>query len=128
MGKGTDTAGLTGFKIDLRPYKVKNRHRDPEVVAKDPMVDFEMEESLVQVVFHPDLKLKPDDLFKAKDIADIVRESKKNGGFVVVTKEQMAHIRKGYDCLTGLQEDSIEFLKRIRDAESVILEEKVKEA
>jgi len=114
---GVDKIGLTGFKIDIREYRVENRLGQPG----DGMTTVSVQENLATICFHPDLKLKPEEMFKAKDIADAVRDEK--SGFIILDKEQMAHVRRCYDCLIGLPETMIEFLSRIRDAESIILTE-----
>ena len=108
-------ASLTGFKLNLKNYKVEG----PEGPDGAEVV-MDVKDNLVTMLFHPELKLAPEEMFKAKDLADKIRAS---GDSVLLDRIEMDRIKRAYACLKGLPERFIEFLSRIRDAEEVSLKE-----
>jgi len=117
-----------GWKIDVRNYKVKvadfdeNTGRVKTKGGRPVMVDdeFDMQGSLCDILFNRELQNKPEDAFKAHDLAEKIRAASK---FVILDNEEMNMLRKAYDKLTGVTENMIEFCRRIRDAEKVGLKE-----
>jgi len=105
---------LKGFKIDVRSYTVP----DPANPGTDGTID--VKDNLASMLFHTELKLGPEEMFKAKDLADKIRAA---NGTVLVDKIEMERIKRSYALLKGLPERFIEFLSRIRDAEEVSLKE-----
>ena len=122
----------TGWKIDVRPYKVQVpdfdergqlRAKDGKPVLKED--DFDVQGSLCDILFNRDLQLKPEDGFKAYDLAKKIRAAKT---YVILDGQEIAQVRKAYDALKGVSENMIEFCRRIRDAEMVKLGEVKDEA
>ena len=105
---------LKGWKIDLRNYTVP----DPANPKAEGTID--VKDNLASMLFHTELKQGPEEMFKAKDLADKIRAS---GDYVLVDKPEMDRIKRSYALLKGLPERFIEFLGRIRDAEEVSLKE-----
>ena len=105
---------LQGWKIDVRSYKV------PNPAEEGKMIELDVKDNLASMLFHTDLKLGAEDMFKAKDLADKIRASDK---YVLLDKSEMDRIKRSYVILKGLPERFIEFLERIRDAEEVSLKE-----
>lgn len=105
---------LIGFKIDTRSYTVP----DPANPGTEGTID--VKDNLATMLFHAELKLGPEEMFKAKDLADKIRAS---GNYVLLDKIEMERIKRSYVLLKGLPERFIEFLGRIRDAEEVSLKE-----
>jgi len=106
--------GLKGFKIDLRNYQV------PDPTSETGMGTIDVKDNLASMLFHTELKLAPEEMFKAKELADKIRAAKDT---VLVDKIEMERIKRSYAILKGLPERFIEFLSRIRDAEEVSLKE-----
>ena len=105
---------LVGFKIDIRNYQVPDPAKPGEVGTID------VKDNLATMLFHPELKLAPEEMFKAKDLSDKIRAS---GDSVLLDTIEMERIKRSYVVLKGLPERFIEFLGRIRDAEEVSLKE-----
>ena len=101
---------IMAWRIDLSPYQGIDEG------GKELPID--CKQSLVNILFHPDLKLEPSEMFDAKDIADKVRSTDQ---YVVLDNKEMSHVRKAYRCIRGFPEMYIEFLRRIRDAEQIEL-------
>lgn len=121
----------TGWKIDIRPYKVRIPDFDDrgQLKAKDgkPVMkedDFDVRGSLCDILFNRDLQLKPEDGFKAYDLAKKIRSANSH---IILDGQEIAQVRKAYEALKGVSENMVEFLRRIRDAEMVKLGE-VKDA
>jgi len=118
---------LKGWKIDVRGYTSdqpvftpdnKPLIRDGKQVVTQDNID--VREDLAAMLFHTELRQGPDEMFKAKDLADKIRASEE---FVLLDKQEMERIKRSYALLKGLPERFIEFLSRIRDAEEVSLKE-----
>jgi len=106
--------GLKGWKIDLSNYEV------PDPTSETGFGTIDVADNLASMLFHTELKLAPEEMFKAKDLADKIRAS---GDSVLLDKIEMERIKRSYVLLKGLPERFIEFLERIRDAEEVSLKE-----
>ncbi len=105
---------LIGFKIDIRSYTV------PDLANPGTEGTIDVKDNLTAMLFHTELKQGPEEMFKAKDLADKIRAS---GDYVLLDKIEMERIKKSYVLLKGLPERFIEFLSRIRDVEEVPLKE-----
>ena len=121
-----------GWKVDVRPYKVRVMTFDGngQLVAKNgkPVYkedDFDVQGSLCDILFNRELQLKPDDAFKAYDLAKKIRSAK---SFVIFDGTEIAQVRRAYEGLKGITENMVEFCRRIRDAEMVKLGEVSDEA
>ena len=118
---------LRGWKIDIHSYgtEVGVFAPDGRPVLKDgkPLTSKEIidvQENLAAMLFHAELKLAPEEMFKAKDLADKIRAAK---DYVLLDTVEMERIKRSYVLLKGLPERFIEFLMRIRDAGEVSLKE-----
>lgn len=118
---------LKGWKIDIRSYTVdipiftaagRPLEKDGKPVIEKETVD--VQDNLARMLFHTGLQQGPEDMFKAKDLADKIRAAKDS---ILLDKTELERIKKSYDLLKGLPEHYIEFLRRIRDAEEVQLTE-----
>lgn len=118
----------TGWKIDVRPYKVSIpdfNEQTGQIKAKGgkPVLkedDFDVQGSLCDILFNRDLQLKPEEGFRAYDLAKKIRAAKTH---VILDGQEIAQVRKAYDALKGVSENMVEFCRRIRDAEQVKLGE-----
>ncbi len=106
---------LVGFKINTKSYEVPDPAKGEGEVGT-----IDVKDNLATMLFHTELKLAPEEMFKAKDLADKIRAS---GDSVLLDKIEMERIKRSYALLKGLPERFIEFLSRIRDAEEVSLKE-----
>jgi len=106
--------GLKGWKINLKNYQV------PDPTSETGFGTIDVADNLASMLFHTELKLAPEEMFKAKELADKIRAA---NGTVLVDKIEMERIKRSYALLKGLPERFIEFLSRIRDAEEVSLKE-----
>uniref|UniRef100_A0A6M3J7R1 Uncharacterized protein n=1 Tax=viral metagenome TaxID=1070528 RepID=A0A6M3J7R1_9ZZZZ len=116
-----------GWKIDVRAYKVRVPDIDENGMIRmkggRPVMiqdEFDVQGSLCDILFNRELQVKPQDAFKAHDLAEKIRAAR---SIVVLDSEEMGMVRKAYDALKGVTENMIEFLSRIRDAEEIGLGE-----
>ena len=92
----------------------------PDPTADGKMIELDVRDNLASMLFHTELKLGPEEMFKAKDLADKIRGA---GSHVLLDKSEMDRLKRSYGVLKGLPERFIELLSRIRDAEEVSLKE-----
>ncbi len=118
---------LKGWKIDIRSYTadipIFDAANKPLIREGKPAVEqvpVDVQDNLAKMLFHTGLQQGPEEMFKAKDLADKIRAAK---DFVLLDREEMDRIKKSYALLKGLPEHYIEFLRRVRDAEEVSLKE-----
>jgi len=118
---------LKGWKINLRSYETSTPEfypngdpvmKDGEQASKVEVVD--VQENLAAMLFNTGLRLGPEELFKAKDLADKIRRA---DDYVLLDQIQMDRVKAAYLMLVGIPERYVEFLMRIRDAEEVPLKE-----
>ena len=115
---------MKAWKINLADYSVPLAPpvRDEEGVLRSE-ANFNVKESLAQMLFNPELRLSIDQSFEAKDLADKIRSSKDG---VLVDQKEMEMLRRSYNVVKSPKEHEMEFFKRIRDAEEVKVEEVIK--
>ena len=106
-------SGIKVWEIDLSKYPITYEDGRKDV--------FDVRESICRMLFHPDLRSTPDEMFQHKDVADRIRAAE--GDTVLLDNEQMAMVRKGYDCMRGGPEYQVEFLRRIIGAKQRDIEE-----
>lgn len=118
---------LRGWKIDIRSYEVEmpvfNSEGRPVMVDGKPAMQYDalsVRDNLSSMLFHAELRQGPEEMFKAKDLADKIRAAE---DYVLIDKTELDRINASYKLLKGLPEHFLPFLMRIRDAEEVSLKE-----
>ena len=116
-----------GWRIDVRAYKVRVPDIDENGMIRmkggRPVMiqdEFDVQGSLSDILFNPNLRLKPQESFKAYELS---RKIESANGVLVLDKEEMGMIRKAYEALEGISKNMVPFLERIRDAEKIGLGE-----
>ncbi len=116
---------MKGWKINVAPYETETPvvdvtgapvMRDGKPIKKKENVD--VKDNLADMLFNPQLKLRPEELFEAKDLADKIRASEDT---LILDTKEMDAVKRAYNALRGLPEQLIEFLRRIKDAEEIEL-------
>ena len=83
---------------------------------------FDVKKSLIEILFHPELKLNGRDILKVGKLADKIEECKEEN--VLLSFDEYEKLSKAMDVVRGLGKESREFVKRILEAEDTELEEK----
>lgn len=103
-------------KINTTTYKVTIRTTEGE---KD--IDYGFKDSLVTILFQPDLKLNAIELLKQNKLADKVIES---GDELLLEEEEYSRVKAALEVVTGLGKNDVEFVTRILEAETIEVTEK----
>ena len=81
---------------------------------------------MVNILYHPDLKLNGRDLLMAHKLADKIESCKKN--FILLEEVDYQKLKKALDTVTGLTKQDVEFVQRVLEAVNVEVKEANKEA
>jgi len=108
-------------KLDLKKYQV-------EVVTeegKKKLVDYDVMQSLVGLLLHPDLKLNGLALLEQNELAGklILNEGKE----MLLEDSEYEKIKRPFDVVTGFNKNDVELVRRVLKAETVEVAEKKKQ-
>jgi tRNA U34 5-methylaminomethyl-2-thiouridine-forming methyltransferase MnmC len=104
-------------KLFLSNYEVEIEFEGKKV--KKP---FQVKESILEILFHPSLKLTGRELLKQNDLAEKIEKC--NEDFILLETEEHNKILRALELTTGLGRNAVEFVKRILEAPDVKVEEK----
>lgn len=99
-------------KINTTTYKVHVRSTEGEVKE----IDYGMKDSIVTILFNPELKLSAVDLLKQNKLAEKVANSVDE---LLLEEEEYTRIKSALDAVRGLGRNDVEFVIRILEAETV---------
>lgn len=118
---------IHGKKIDLRNYQIKTGRNiiDPKTKEEKPeMKPYEVKKSIIQIMFHQELKLDAIETIKVNKVATKIEECQED--HIVLTAEEYQKITRGVDIMKGFSRHDVEFIERVKNAETVELQEKPK--
>ena len=104
-------------KINITTYKVSARSADGEVKE----VNYGIKDSLVTILFNPELKLSAVDLLKQNKLAEKITDSTDE---LLLEEEEYTRVKAALDRVTGLGRNDVTFVERILEAETVEVAEK----
>lgn len=110
-------------KIVTSDYKVKARSLESGDIIDAP---YSVKESLVSVLFLPELQLSAVALLEQNKLANKIHDSK--DGVVLLEDSEYERVEKAIKTVKGLGKNDVEFVRRILEAETVDVEEKTKGA
>ncbi len=102
-------------KLDLSDYQVPT--------SDGKSLPFKVRESVITLLFHADLRLNAVRLLEQNELAEKIRKAE--GESILLETKEFSRVRDGLDCVTGLDQNAVEFVKRIVNAPEVEVEEKV---
>ena len=104
-------------KIDLTSYDVTV----PDGKGGEEILPFNVRGSLVDGMYHPDLKLNSKDLFINDRIAQKIEGA---GDYVLLEDSEYDRVKTMIDTIKGFRKEDVEFVRRIIEAPKVDVEEK----
>jgi hypothetical protein len=107
-------------KIDLKNYFVKNN--DPLGTTESKEVEYNVKEAMVNIITSPQQKHKGFRQLYYDDIAREILNAKED--FIILDQSKYDEVYKCFDDIIGYSRNDAELLRRIKDAETVELEEK----
>ena len=108
-------------KLDLNDYTVKMKVPDKmnpgkEIEAELP---YHVKDSILNVMFIPDLKLSSAELVKQNVLAMKIEAS---NGYAMIEDEEYQRIKTAFDTFKGFSRQDVELVERINNAEIVEVE------
>lgn len=105
-------------KIDLSPYTLDAT--DPK--TGEPAV-YKVRQTLLMLLFHPELKLDAIQVLEQNELAEKIR--KEEADTILVSPEDYGKIWAAIQGGKGYSENDVRFIKRIKDAPEVTVDEQV---
>lgn len=102
-------------KLDLTDYmvRVQNEHGVTEV-------PYSVRDSVIAVLFHPELKLNARQVLYRDDLARKIRDA---DGHILLEELEYTQIRHSVENVTGFTENDVGFIRRVFDAPEVAVKE-----
>jgi hypothetical protein len=103
-------------KIDLTSYDVTV----PDGKGGEQTLPYDVRGSLVDGMYHHDLRLNSKDLFAHDRIAQKIQNS---NGFVLLEDSEYERVKSTIETITGFRKEDVEFVRRVIDAPEVTVKE-----
>ena len=106
-------------KINLKSYDFVVKDKE----GKDQTIPVKVKDNIMQILFHPELKLAGRDLIKQNKLADKIEAA---GDEIILETDEYSKLTKAFDVTTGMGRGLVELCERVYDAPTVEVEEKKK--
>jgi len=103
-------------KINLKDYTVEVR--TPQGVEQ---VNYEVKTSIINLLFHPDLKLNAVALLEQNKLAEKILATEHK---IMVEEAEYSKIKQAVNVITGLGKNDVELVQRVLGAEEISVVEK----
>lgn len=107
-------------KINLKPYDVKWTDKE----GKEQTTPYDVKSSLINILFHPVLKLAGRDLLKAHKLAEKIEEC--NEDIILLEDHDYMKLKNAAESIKGFTKNDVEFVQRVLEAEDADVQEKKK--
>ncbi|MDD2777727.1 MAG: hypothetical protein PHI16_02365 [Methanocellales archaeon] len=104
-------------KLDLSKYKISIRDNDGNM----KVVDYFFKESVVEIMFHPDLKLSGRELLQNDIVAEKIEKSDNE---VLLEEDEYYKVKNAIDTYKGFSRNEVEMIKRINNCPKIEVKEK----
>lgn len=105
-------------KIDMQQYVIQMKDAEGKLVD----VPYDVKGSLVNVLYHPVLKLAGRDLLLAHKLADKIENCKEDT--ILLEEVDYQKLKNAVEKIEGFTKNDVEFVQRVLEAESVEVAEK----
>lgn len=99
-------------KINMKGFKVTVTNKDG--IKRE--IDYGLKESLVEILFHPTLKLNSIKLLKQNDLAKKISDA---GDELLLEEEEYSRMKEALEKIEGLGKNDVELVQRVVNAETV---------
>jgi len=103
-------------KINLKDYTVEVR--TPQGVEQ---VNYEVKTSIVNLLFHPDLKLNAVALLEQNKLAEKILATEQE---ILLEESEYGKVKRAVEVVTGLGKNDVELVKRVLESEEISVVEK----
>jgi len=108
-------------KIDMKKYMLQAKDAE----GKATEVPYDVKGSLVNILYHPVLKLAGRDLLLAHKLADKIENCKEET--ILLEEVDYMKLKNAVEKIEGFGKHDVEFVQRVLEAEVVEVKEKAKE-
>ncbi len=105
-------------KINLKSYDIEFKDKE----GNDKYLPYDVKSSLVNVLFHPKLKLSGRDLLLAQKLAEKIEECIEDN--ILLEEQDYNKLKNAVEKIEGFSKNDVEFVKRVLEAETVKVQEK----
>jgi len=113
-------------QIDISPYQIENTDgRSPDEKVQ-PTIPYNVRDSVIEVMFHPDLMLGARAVLERDALAVKIKDWPDNN--LLLEEEEYKKVVAGLEAVKGLTRRDVEFAKRILNAPQVEVQPKVEKA
>ena len=102
------------IKLIVKDYEVDKIREDTRKVVRIP---YSVKQSIVGILYSPDLRLTMREAINRKPLADSIENCQED--FIYITQEDYTKIKDSFDKTQGFGKDDVELLKRIDKAEEI---------
>ncbi len=103
--------------LEIGNYMVEVRGQDG--CTQTP---YDMKRSIITVLFHPELRLKAQDLLERDKLARKIDECKEDS--ILLEEAEYGRIKSAVESVSGYSKDDVTFVKRIMEAPQVEVQKK----
>jgi len=104
-------------KLELKHYIVKIR--DAQGKLNDIPYDFK--DAIINLMFHPDLKLSGTALLKTNILAEKIIEADE---YIILEEEEYNKVKSAVDSFKGFTRNEVELVKRVTECPKIDVKEK----
>ena len=104
-------------KLELKHYKVSIR--DNEGKLNDVPYDFK--DAIINLMFHPDLRLSGTELLKTNILAEKIMEADEE---IILEEEEYSKVKSAVDSFKGFSKNEVELVKRVSNCPKIDVKEK----
>jgi len=108
---------LSSYTVPAKAQKVCSTCHGTGFVQEEVAQSYNVRESLIEALFHPDLKLPARELLDREDLARRMRDCP--DGYILLEEEEYNKVLQAVNSIRGYTKPDIEFVRRILNAEKV---------
>ncbi len=103
-------------KLNLEAYNINGMKAGEKVE-----LPYNIKDSLVMILMHPELKLGAVDLLKREEIGKKILDSKENE--LLLEEEDWSKLKSAFETIKGFTQNDVELVKRVLNAPQVDVKE-----
>ena len=104
-------------KLELKPYEVKIRNTQGQLNA----LPYDFKDAIINLIFHPDLKLSGKALLETNIVAEKIMEADKE---IMLEEAEYNKIKSAIDSFKGFTRNEVELVKRVTECPKIDVKEK----
>ena len=104
-------------KLELKQYEVKLRNTQGELET----LPYDFKDAIINLMFHPDLKLSGTKLLETNIVAEKIMEADKE---IMLEEAEYNKVKNAIDSFKGFTKNEVELVKRVLECPKIDVKEK----